>query len=84
MARPGIYILTKQGDEMKDMAALAVVASLLLVSLSIIYCADAILQEMAKERNLLELQFGVSNGQINTKYSDSHGYRARESERDPA
>lgn len=86
MARTGIHLLAKQGDDMKDLAALALVASLLLVSLSIIYCVDAVLQEMAKQRNLLELQFGVTNGQINSKYSEANSFsnRSGESKLNPA
>ncbi len=79
MARSGIYLLERQGDYMKDIAALAIVASLLLVSLSVIYCADAVLTEMAKQRNLMELQFGVTNGQINSKYSETLVNRSGES-----
>jgi hypothetical protein len=51
---------------MKELSELALIAALLLVSLTVIYCTDAILQEMAASRALLTSTIEVNNG----KYSD--------------
>ena len=47
---------------MKDLTDLALVASLLLLSLTVIYCTDAILQEMAASRVLMANSLEGTNG----------------------
>jgi hypothetical protein len=47
---------------MKELSELALIAALLLVSLTVIYCTDAILQEMAASRQLLANELEGKNG----------------------
>ena len=63
MDRTGIHLLNEEtGGQMNEIMDLALIGALLLVSLSVIYCADAILQEMAKQRLLMEIQLGGNDG----------------------
>lgn len=54
---------------MKELSELALIGALLLVSLTIVYCADALLQEMAKQRTLMEIEFGDRHGGLNGGYA---------------
>jgi hypothetical protein len=64
---------------MKELTDLALIGALLLVSISVIYCADAILDEMAKQRNLLEIMYGVGDG-VKNNGSYSQGLKPSSSD----